>query len=38
MMRTQSNRKSVFFFIALGACLVALAVALGGGWMVFHWR
>ena len=28
MMRIQSNRKSVYFFIALGACLVALAVAL----------
>lgn len=38
MMRIQSNRKSVYFFIALGACLVALAVALNVGWMVFHWR
>src|SRR5215475_6575132 len=37
-MRIQSNRKSVYFFIALGACLVALAVALNVGWMVFHWR
>ena len=37
-MRIQSNRKSVYFFIALGACLVALAVALNGVWVVFHWR
>ena len=37
-MRIQSNRKSVYFFIALGACLVALAVAANVGWMVFHWR
>jgi len=37
-MRTQSNRKSVYFFIALGACLVALAVALNSVWVVFHWR
>jgi len=38
MMRIQSNRKSVYFSIALGACLVALAVALNVGWVVFHWR
>jgi signal transduction histidine kinase len=38
MMRIQSNRKSVYFFIALGACLVVLAVALNGVWVVFHWR
>ncbi|MCI0390306.1 MAG: HAMP domain-containing histidine kinase [Acidobacteria bacterium] len=37
-MRIQSNRKSVYFFIALSACLVALAVALNVGWVVFHWR
>ena len=37
-MRIQSNRKSVYFFIALSACLVALAVALNGVWVVFHWR
>jgi two-component system, OmpR family, sensor histidine kinase SenX3 len=37
-MRIQSNRKSVYFSIALGACLVALAVALNVGWVVFHWR
>src|SRR5215470_8591027 len=37
-MRFQSNRKSVYFFIALSACLIALAVALNVGWVVFHWR
>jgi signal transduction histidine kinase len=37
-MRIQSNRKSVYFFITLGACLVALAVALNAYWVVFHWR
>jgi signal transduction histidine kinase len=37
-MRIQSHRKSVYFFIALSACLVALAVALNVGWIVFHWR
>lgn len=38
MMRFQSNRKSVYFFIAFGICLVALAVALNIGWVVFYWR
>jgi len=38
MMRIQSNRKSVYFYIALGASLVALAVAGNVGWVVFHWR
>jgi len=37
-MRIQSNRKSVYFFITLGACLVALAIAANAAWMVFHWR
>jgi signal transduction histidine kinase len=34
----QSNRKSVYFFTILCTCLVALAVALNVGWIVFHWR
>ena len=37
-MRFQSNRKSVYFFIALSACLIALAVAGNSVWVVFHWR
>lgn len=32
------HRKSIAFFIALGACLVALAVTLNIGWMVISWR
>jgi two-component system, OmpR family, sensor histidine kinase SenX3 len=32
------RRKSVAFFIALGACLVALAVALSVGWIILNWR
>ena len=34
----QSNRKSVYFFTILCTCLVALAIALNVGWIVFHWR
>lgn len=32
------RRKSVVFFITLGACLVALAVALNVGWIILNWR
>ena len=32
------RRKSVAFFIILGACLVALAVALNVGWILLNWR
>lgn len=32
------RRKSVAFFITLGACLVALAVALNVGWILLNWR
>jgi signal transduction histidine kinase len=38
MMRIQSNRKSVYFFGALGICLVALAIALNVSWVVLNWR
>jgi two-component system sensor histidine kinase SenX3 len=37
-MRITSRTKAIAFFITLGACLVALAVALNITWMVFHWR
>src|ERR1700741_4585500 len=38
-MRVRSRRrKSVVFFITLGACLVALAVALNVGWIILNWR
>jgi two-component system, OmpR family, sensor histidine kinase SenX3 len=32
------RRKSVAFFITLGACLVALAIALNVGWVILNWR
>ncbi|MGH9941358.1 MAG: sensor histidine kinase [Pyrinomonadaceae bacterium] len=32
------RRKSVVFFITLGACLVAAAVALNVGWILLNWR
>ncbi len=32
------HRKSIAFFIVLGACLVALAVALNVGWILLNWR
>jgi two-component system, OmpR family, sensor histidine kinase SenX3 len=37
-MRFQSHRKSIYYFTALGVCLVALAVALNIGWIVLNWR
>jgi two-component system, OmpR family, sensor histidine kinase SenX3 len=32
------RRKSVAFFITLGACLVALTIALNVGWIILNWR
>src|SRR5215210_363889 len=32
------RRKSVAFFITLGVCLVALAIALNVGWIILNWR
>ena len=32
------RRKSTAFFITLGSCLVALAVALNVGWVLLNWR
>ncbi len=32
------RRKSMVFFIVLGACLVALAIALNVGWIILNWR
>ena len=37
-MRLRSRRKSIAFFIAFGACLVALATALNVGWIILNWR
>lgn len=37
-MKVRGRRKSIAFFITLGACLVALAVALNVGWILLNWR
>jgi two-component system sensor histidine kinase SenX3 len=37
-MRITSRRKAMAFFITLGACLAALAVAVGSGWIILYWR
>jgi two-component system sensor histidine kinase SenX3 len=37
-MRITSRRKTIAFFTVLGACLVALAVALNVGWIILNWR
>jgi len=36
--RITSRRKTIAFFVVLGVCLVALAVALNVGWIILHWR
>jgi len=37
-MRITSRRKTIAFFVTLGVCLVALAVALNVGWIILNWR
>lgn len=37
-MRVTSRRKTIAFFLVLGICLVALAVALNVGWIILNWR
>lgn len=37
-MRVSGRRKSIAFFITLGASLVALAIALNVGWIILNWR
>jgi len=37
-MRLRGHRKSIAFFITLGACLVGLAVALNVSWVLLNWR
>ena len=37
-MRITRRTKAMAFFIVLGICLVALAVALNVSWIIFHWR
>src|SRR3954451_11664859 len=37
-MRITSRRKAIFFFLTLGILLAAVAVAVGSGWVILHWR
>ena len=37
-MPVSGRRKSIVFFITLGACLVAIAIALNVGWILLNWR
>ena len=37
-MKVKGRRKSIAFFITLGACLVAIAVTLNVGWILLNWR
>jgi signal transduction histidine kinase len=37
-MRLRSRQRAIAFFIAFGASLVALAVALNIGWIILNWR
>jgi signal transduction histidine kinase len=37
-MRITSRRKAIAFFVTLGVCLAALAVAGGMGWIILNWR
>ncbi|MBI3472323.1 MAG: HAMP domain-containing histidine kinase [Candidatus Solibacter usitatus] len=38
MVTVGGHRRSIAFFVTLGACLVALAVILNVGWIVLNWR
>jgi two-component system, OmpR family, sensor histidine kinase SenX3 len=37
-MRFTSRRKTIAFFVVLGVCLVAAALALNVSWIILHWR
>ena len=37
-MRIASRRKAIAFFLTFGVVLAALAVAVGGGWIILNWR
>jgi signal transduction histidine kinase len=37
-MRVSTRNTKVVFFVTLGACLVAVAVALNVGWIILNWR
>jgi signal transduction histidine kinase len=37
-MRITSRRRTIAFFLTLGVCLAALALAVGSGWIILNWR
>ena len=37
-MRIASRRRAIAFFLTFGVALAALAVAVGGGWIILNWR
>jgi two-component system, OmpR family, sensor histidine kinase SenX3 len=37
-MRIVSRRRTIIFFLSLGVCLAAVAVAVGSGWIILNWR
>lgn len=37
-MRISSRQGTIAFFVALAVCLVAVAVAVGSGWIILNWR
>ena len=37
-MRIASRRGAAYFFLTLGVCLAAVAVAVGSGWIILNWR
>jgi signal transduction histidine kinase len=37
-MRITRRKKSMFFFIALGVCMVAATITLSAGWLILNWR
>jgi len=37
-MRITSRRRAIIFFLSLGVCLAAIAVAVGFGWIILNWR
>jgi signal transduction histidine kinase len=37
-MQLSGRRRKIIFFVVLGICLVAIAVALNVSWIILHWR
>ncbi len=37
-MRIASRSRSALFFLSLGVCLAAVAIAVGSGWIILNWR